>query len=631
MMQERIKSILLIFFPCAITPVITAEESAYTDKYHATTLNKAITAFTDNTKLQGVQDVDEHIHRLSKELDVAFNERDQQQETLKSLRRVYKQLSLDAAAAQRRFNQAKKKLDSIYKRMLEEPDLDIVSHQTNYQETWAELKQFQQDQLTAKHDLDGQQQLWVQKQAQVQNIQDKLSQMSQKRFRARASRLQDEISRTGLKTVNFSNVCDRNITLSDCINQTESLTQQKAVMLFQDTLVSESSEPALVKQNLKNASFNIHVLRSKIIKSNFVAGDKYRIAMDVELEARPNDTASCKLLDIESRYCFAEGVYAIDKEEPKETPWVNVLVRSDQYNDSVYINGVSYGSTPIEILLPVGDHAITIKKEGFYTYHKTIDIKRDKTVKASLSKRANKLYTGKKFADSLGKKQQAPQLVTITEGQYLIGENNAKQVHLDNPFAIGVTPITVRQFDLFIASTNYKTDAELTKSCTVVNGAETEPVEDGHWKSPGFKQDPNAPVVCISKNDALAYINWLSDTTGYKYRLPTENEWEIAARGGSDSKYWWGEEFQAGKANTGWGGTPWSNKGTSPVSAFEPNELGIYDMVGNVWEWTNDQRGLSKGGAWSFSPSMASHDKQLFVEPNSALNYVGFRVVRELN
>ncbi|EEW10133.1 formylglycine-generating enzyme family protein [Vibrio mimicus] len=159
-------------------------------------------------------------------------------------------------------------------------------------------------------------------------------------------------------------------------------------------------------------------------------------------------------------------------------------------------------------------------------------------------------------------------------------------------------------------------------------------LDSGFYDGMRFRSIVNAqleaPVVCISQNDAKAYARWLSKQTGFKYRLPTEEEWEIAARAGSKADYWWGKKFGAGKANTGWGGTTWSNKSTSPVKAFAPNALGFYDMVGNVWEWTGDSRGLAKGGAWSFSPEMAKAYSELFVSPTTAANYVGFRVLREL-
>ena len=138
-------------------------------------------------------------------------------------------------------------------------------------------------------------------------------------------------------------------------------------------------------------------------------------------------------------------------------------------------------------------------------------------------------------------------------------------------------------------------------------------------------------MVCVSRNDAQAYVNWLSTKTKHTYRLPSEDEWEIAARAGAETNYWWGDSFIPNQANTGWGGTSWSNKSTSPVNAFKPNRLGIYDTVGNIWQWTSDSRGLLKGGAWNFSPDMAAAHQQLSLSSSSAANYVGFRVVRDIN
>ncbi len=100
--------------------------------------------------------------------------------------------------------------------------------------------------------------------------------------------------------------------------------------------------------------------------------------------------------------------------------------------------------------------------------------------------------------------------------------------------------------------------------------------------------------------------------------------------GKRNTHYWWGDEFKAGQANTGWSGSPWSNVSTAPVKSFSPNPIGIYDTVGNVWQWTSDERGVAKGGAWNFSPEMSASHQQLFIDPSATANYVGFRVVRTL-
>jgi formylglycine-generating enzyme required for sulfatase activity len=221
-------------------------------------------------------------------------------------------------------------------------------------------------------------------------------------------------------------------------------------------------------------------------------------------------------------------------------------------------------------------------------------------------------------------------MIVVGSGEYLVGENSAKQVNISAAYALSATPITVSQYEAFINSTGYQTDAELKKICTTVENSQIIPITDSYWRNPGFKQSSDSPVVCVSQKDAQAYTQWLTKQTGFNYRLPTEIEWEVAALAGAQSAYWWGDSFGSGQANTGWGGTKWSNTSTSPVKTFAPNSFGFFDTVGNVWEWTNDSRYISKGGAWSFSPNQATAHSQLYLSPNTSSNYVGFRILRKL-
>jgi len=99
-------------------------------------------------------------------------------------------------------------------------------------------------------------------------------------------------------------------------------------------------------------------------------------------------------------------------------------------------------------------------------------------------------------------------------------------------------------------------------------------------------------VINVSWNDAVAYAKWLSQQTGHNYRLPTEAEWEYAARAGTETKYWWGNKIGKNRAACYECGAKWgwdAKKMTAPVGSFEPNQFHIYDTVGNVWEWTCSQ------------------------------------------
>lgn len=451
-------------------------------------------------------------------------------------------------------------------------------------------------------------------------------------MRARAERLKTELANEQQVNVSFTNRCQSDMTLAQCDAQTRELALQKAVNMFQKLLIEQTTESQLVEANMHKTSLNVHVLRHKVNQSEFYDGERYRALMDVSLEARPSDTAACSLLAIDKKYCFEPG-FLSDQQfaEQKEVAWVTFSVRSNQYDDKVFVDGVSYGSTPVEIMLPVGEHHVVIKKEGYKTFEQTIAINADRSFRAHLKQKSNELKAGDQFADLISAGVKAPQLVAIVPGQYLIGENASNQYFLDHAFGIGATPVTVGQFDNFVRQTDYQTDAELKNTCTAIENGEVTAIAKSYWRNPGFKQSANSPVVCISRNDANAYAKWLSNQTGYQYRLPSEDEWEIAARAGSQANYWWGNHFVAGDANTGWSSSPWANISTSPVDAFKPNSLGIYDAVGNVWQWTKDSQGIAKGGAWNFSPAKAVAHERLYLSPASAANYVGFRVVRVIN
>jgi formylglycine-generating enzyme required for sulfatase activity len=95
-------------------------------------------------------------------------------------------------------------------------------------------------------------------------------------------------------------------------------------------------------------------------------------------------------------------------------------------------------------------------------------------------------------------------------------------------------------------------------------------------------------VVNVSWNDAMEYAAWLSQQIGRRYRLPSEAEWEYAARAGTETKYWWGNEMKPNMANCKTGDIRSSEKQSSPVGSFSPNSFGSYDTVGNVCEWVLD-------------------------------------------
>jgi len=184
-----------------------------------------------------------------------------------------------------------------------------------------------------------------------------------------------------------------------------------------------------------------------------------------------------------------------------------------------------------------------------------------------------------------------------------------------------------------------------------------------NWHNPGFPQTGTDPVVCVSWDDAQAYVAWLNTkVTGAsgRYRIPSEAEWEYAARHGAETPFYWGPAASHDLANYGAedcfpcgvaqaGRDRWDY--TSPAGAFPPNGFGLYDMAGNVWQWTADcwnetftnaprdgsawttgecRIRILRGGSW-LDPSMfLSIPTRNRWPPDDHNNANGFRVARSL-
>ncbi|MEZ8284489.1 SUMF1/EgtB/PvdO family nonheme iron enzyme [Vibrio splendidus] len=609
-MRQGLPTLLFALAPCLMTPAVFAEATPPAIASSVSDIESSL--FEKHADLTAVE----------KKVADKQNEVDNQAQQTARLAKLSDQAELTLA-------KAKASLEQDYTRMIDEPDFDISPAQNRFQDAWKTVKEGK----LAISDSEQKQQGLVMELEAIQTekatTEASIANLNQDKLRARAERLRNEITQTEEQTVSFTNRCSSDMTLAQCSDQTVTLALQKAVKQFQHSLVDNATESKTVKEHLASASLNIHVLQHKVKSSGFSEDNRYRAVIAANLETRPDKNTPCRLLGIQSSNCFTQSEQQADDQQ-KEVAWVNLVVRSNQYKDNVSINGVNYGSTPVEVMLPTGQHMVTIEKEGYLSFHQELKIARDHNLRAVLQAKQNTLNVGTKFADQMGNNIQSPEMIVVGSGRYLLGENNAKQVTIKQPFALAATPTRVQDFRTFVDSTGYQTDAELMNTCDTFVNAEITTVSDNDWQSPGFKQADNSPVVCVSQNDAKAYTRWLSQNTGFTYRLPTPQEWEAAARAGQDTNFWWGNEFRSGKANTGWAGTPWSNVSTSPVKSFLPTPTGFYDMVGNVWEWTTIQKGLAKGGAWSFSPEEAKVFNELYVPPSTAANYLGFRVVREL-
>lgn len=196
------------------------------------------------------------------------------------------------------------------------------------------------------------------------------------------------------------------------------------------------------------------------------------------------------------------------------------------------------------------------------------------------------------------------ELVRVPAGKFLMGSDKAKDkaawddevpqhwVYLDE-YLIGKYPVTVAQFAAFVKATGYKTTAEKEGSAWNRVDKEWKEIKGANWQRPrGPKSDVSQkqdhPVTCVSWDDAVAFCTWLSEASGRDVRLPSEAQWEKAARGSADDRLWpWGDEPPTARhcnfdMNVG---------DTTPVGAYSPlgdSPYGCADMAGNVWEWCAD-------------------------------------------
>lgn len=172
----------------------------------------------------------------------------------------------------------------------------------------------------------------------------------------------------------------------------------------------------------------------------------------------------------------------------------------------------------------------------------------------------------------------------------LDGQDASKRLHgvALQSFAIGKTEVSVAEYERCVRDGGCRPQ-EWREPGGQFN-IETGPNAYYKHLEPNLT-DPNAPIVGISHTDAVAYTQWLSNVTGQSYRLPSETEWEYAARAGTHTTYWWGADVQHdGKAMATCRGcgSEWDAKTNAPVSSFAPNPWGLHNVHGNVWEWVAD-------------------------------------------
>jgi len=227
-----------------------------------------------------------------------------------------------------------------------------------------------------------------------------------------------------------------------------------------------------------------------------------------------------------------------------------------------------------------------------------------------------------------------PELVVLPPGQFTMGSDDeretfgpAQSVSIQSVFAISRAEITFREYQVCVAA-------------SVCRGE----ISDHGWGR------GDRPVINVSWYDAQSYVRWLSEKTQHHYRLPTEVEWEYAARAGSETRYPWGQDVESGRANCRGCDTPWSGRQSAPIGQFEPNAFGLLDMNGNVSEWVSNcwrerldlledsgstgsdcAARVTRGGDWYYVAALSSSAARKPNAPNLNSYTIGFRVVREMN
>ena len=239
--------------------------------------------------------------------------------------------------------------------------------------------------------------------------------------------------------------------------------------------------------------------------------------------------------------------------------------------------------------------------------------------------------------------ETCPDMVVIPAGRFLMGASKAEKGH---------QPAEEPQHEVTVAAplaiSKYEVTFDEWEACALEGGCANHRPQDSGWGR------GRRPVIYVSYDDAKAYLDWLRQKSGKAYRLPSEAEWEFAARGGTSTPFAAGETLAPTQANFDASSLPGSRKpgtyqGTTvEVGSFPPNPYGLHDMEGNVFEWVEDcanknhagapvdasprggdcQRRVTKGGAWYYEAEFARPSARMSFPKGSRLNVIGFRVAR---
>ena len=541
-------------------------------------------------------------------------------------------------------------MNEQYEAMIDNPEQDIAQAQTDYRQSIINQKQNKNAIKASVANLSEAKAELAQANIDRFTLANAREGLVEKIRIARVIRLRGEFEQKDTLEVYQSVTCDTQETLNKCITRGNRLAKQKASKTFLDKLFNAATESSLINQYKQDSSAQVRLMKHKVKAGEFSGQGNYGTTITVEMQSSLPNNEACTLLNISARYCGTQdGLSAISivNEETNsekitsladDTLMYELTVRSDQYDDEVFVDGVSYGSTKLNVMLSAGHHDIRITKPGYSDYQQDIRLSKNTLIKAELAKASINFANGEKIQDILPGDELGPELIGVPAGRFQMGDMKGAGLSNEKPargeqiltaFAIGQNQITVGDFKRFVKETNYVTEAESENGCAAFVNGEPEYNSVLNWRNPGFGQTDEHPVVCVSDKDSKNYLAWLSQQTERSYRLPNEMEWEYVARAGSIENYWWGNDIGNGKANCAYCGSKWSNRSTAPVKSFRANKLGLFDTVGNVWELTNGDKVVARGGAWNFAPKLARTSVRLELSSGFRSNYLGFRALRE--
>jgi formylglycine-generating enzyme required for sulfatase activity len=226
-----------------------------------------------------------------------------------------------------------------------------------------------------------------------------------------------------------------------------------------------------------------------------------------------------------------------------------------------------------------------------------------------------------------------PEMVSIPGGSFQMGDRSGKGTDEEQPVhEVTLSPFLMSKYEITFAQWD---------TCVSAGGCTHNPADEGWGRG-------NRPVINVSWSHAQEFIGWLNRETGSKYRLPTEAEWEYAARADTSTEYSWGDEVGINRANCDSCGSQWDGKQTAPVGSFAANAWGLHDMHGNVWEWCSDWNAddyyqkspcqnpqgpslgsyrVIRGGGWYDFPRFLRAAARYDNTPDYAGSLLGFRLV----